>query len=65
MELLYNLPDDLNWNVIKYSQHPLTMIFNRHIEVTEANDNGTHIFIDFIESIPLKIVLNKLAYFFH
>ena len=44
MELLNNLPDELHFCVIKYLQHPLTMIFNKHIEVGEVyGTNGTKI----------------------
>ena len=35
---------------MKYLQHPLTMIFNKHIEVTEVYAaNGTKIYLDFKE----------------
>ena len=38
MELLDKLPTDLHFSVIKYLQHPLTVVFNKHVQVTQMHE---------------------------
>ena len=45
MELLDKLPIDLHFSVMKYLQHPLTVVFNKHIQVTQMRETKVWLWI--------------------
>ena len=59
MDLLNKLPEELHFNIIKYLQHPLCVIFNKHIKVYEYSFDSTR-YLNFINVRSPKTIYVRI-----